>query len=133
MNTSTPVLPSLVQCCARCSALLDDTKRITYPGTKTCATAAQGCRVCILLLRQVPYDGCTVDDADIDIVRRGAYIQKEATGVRLLRLYRGNRDTGPSLTPYLQARNGTDAYIQRSKPVSILEPHSTWPASSTNS
>jgi hypothetical protein len=130
MNNSARVLPSLVQCCARCSALLDDTAQVTYPETKTCATAAQGCRVCTLLLRQARYDGRSVDDGDIDIVRRGAALREEATDKRLLRLC---RDTGPSSTPHLQARNDTYAYIQRSKPRSTLEQHSTWPANSTKS
>ena len=102
MNTSTRVSPSLVQCCTRCSALLDNgySAQVTYAGTETCATAAQGCLVCTLLLRQARYDGRSEDDADIDIVRRGASLREEATGVRLLRLC---RDTGPSSTPHLQA------------------------------
>jgi hypothetical protein len=102
------VLLSPVQCCARCSGLLDDTTRVTYPGTETCATAAQDCQVCTLLLRQARYNGRSLDDADIDIVRQGAALQEEATGVRHLRLC---RDTGPSSSPYLQARNDTNAYI----------------------
>jgi hypothetical protein len=130
MNTSTRVLPSPVQCCARCSALLDDMARITYLGIKTCATAPQDCQICTLLLFQARYDGRSEDDADINIVRRGAALQEEATGVRLLRLC---RDTGPSSNPHLQARNDTDAYIQHSKRRSTLEPHSTWPANSTKS
>jgi hypothetical protein len=109
------VLPSLVQCCARCSALIDNTAKVTYAGTETCATTAQGCRVCTLLLRQARYDGRNGDDADIDIVRQGASL-REATGVLLLRLC---RDTGPSSTPHLQARNDTDAYIQHSIRYSI--------------
>jgi hypothetical protein len=108
MNTSTRVLPSLVQCCARCSALLDHWEHVTYPGTKTCATAAQGCRVCTLLLRQARYYGRSEDDTDIDITTRDASLQEKATRIRLLRLC---RDTSQSLTPYLQARNHTNAYI----------------------
>jgi hypothetical protein len=107
MNTSTRLLPSLIQCCDCCSALLDDTSQATT------LTAARGCRVCALLLRQVCYDGRSEENADINIVRQGAAlreVRKEATGVRLLRLC---RDTGPSLTPYVQARNNTDPYIQR--------------------
>ena len=129
MNTSTRVLPPLVQCCARCSALLDGTAQVTYRGTETCATAAQGCQVCTLLLCQARYDGRSVDDADINIVRQGAALREEATGVRLLRLC---CDTGLSST-HQQARNDTHAYIQRSKPGSILELHSIWPANSTKS
>ena len=129
MNTSTRLLPSsLVQCCARCSALLDYTAHVTYPGTETCATAAQGCRVCTLLLRQARYYERSEDDADIEIVKRDASLQEKATRIRLLRLC---RYTSPSLTPDLQARNYTDAYIQHSKPGSTLQPHSTWPANAT--
>jgi hypothetical protein len=109
MNTSTRLLPSsLVQCCARCSALLDDTAQAGYLQTETCATASPGCRVCTLLLRQVRYDGRSEDNADINIVRQGAALREEASGVRLLRLC---RDTGLSLTPFVQARNNTDPYI----------------------
>jgi hypothetical protein len=96
METSTNPLPSLVQCCARCSALLDDAAYVTYPGTGACAPAAQGCQVCTLLLRQVRYDGRSVDDTDICIVRKDAALQEAATGKRLLRLC---SDTGPSSTP----------------------------------
>jgi hypothetical protein len=128
MSTSTPALSPPVRCCARCSALLDNSEQVTYPGTETCGTITQGCEVCTLLLRQARYDGRSEDNADINIVRLGAALQEEATGVRLLRLC---CDTGPSLTPYLQARNNTDAYIQRSKPRAIIEPHSTWPANCT--
>jgi hypothetical protein len=117
MNTSTRVLPSLVQCCARCSLVLDDTAQVTYLGTETCATAAQGCRVCTLLLRQTRNDGRSVGDADIDIVRQGAGLREKATGVCLLRLC---CDPGPFSTPHLQARNDTYAYIQRSKIESTL-------------
>jgi hypothetical protein len=129
MNTSTRVLPSLVQCCARCSALVDNTSSWIYAETEICATAAQGCRVCTLLLRQAGYDGRSGDDTYIDIVRQGASLRDEATGVRLLRLC---RDTGQS-TPTLQDRNDTDAYIQHSKPGSSLGPHSPWSANPTKS
>jgi hypothetical protein len=129
MNTSTRVLPFLVQCCARCSALLDDTAQVTYLGPETYATV-RSCRVCTLLLRQARHGGRSVYNANIDIVRQGAALREERTGVRLLRLC---CDTGPSLTPYLQARNNTHAYTQRSKPRSTLKLHSTWSANSTTS
>jgi hypothetical protein len=100
MSTSTRPLPSsLNHCCSRCSALLGDTAQATYLQTETSATAAQGCRVCTLLLRQVRYDGRSKDNTDINIVRQGAALQEEATSVRLLRLY---RYIGPSLSPFIQ-------------------------------
>jgi hypothetical protein len=95
MNILTRVLPSLVQCCARCSALLDNNVQISYPGTDIRVTA-QGCGVCALLLRQARCDWRSQDDGDIDIVRRGATLQERATHAPLLRLC---CDTGLSSTP----------------------------------
>jgi hypothetical protein len=124
-----PPLP--VRCCARCAPLLYNTARVvTYPGTESCTTVTQGCEVCTLLLRQARYERRSEDNADINVGRRGAALREEVTGVRLLRLC---CDTGPSLTPYPQAKNNTDAYIQRSEPISVIEPHSTRPANSTKS
>jgi len=128
MTNTTRVLPSPIRCCARCNLLLDSTARVTYPGTETSTT--QGCKVCLLLLRQARYDGRSEDNADINIVRRGAALREEVTGVRFLRLC---RDTGPSLTLYPQSRNNTEVYIQRSERRSAIEVDSTWPANSTKS
>jgi hypothetical protein len=98
MNTLSRKLPSSVQCCPRCSALLDNTTRSSYQGTKhsDIRATAPDCQVCTLL-RQALRDGHNQDDANVDIVRQGVALRKGATGSRLLRLC---CDTGPSLIPY---------------------------------
>jgi hypothetical protein len=91
MNTLPRISPPSIQCCDRCSTLLDDL--IQTPQQLDIRATAQDCQVCTLLLRQVCRDGRREDEAVIGIVRRGAVLQESVTGARLLRLC---CDTGPS-------------------------------------
>jgi hypothetical protein len=96
MNTLSRIPPISTQCCDRCSILLDDL--LQTPQRINIRVTVQDCQVCTLLLRRAFRDGRSEDDADIDIVRRGAVLQESVTGARLLRLC---CDTGPSLSPHL--------------------------------
>ncbi|EMD70139.1 hypothetical protein GGP41_000278 [Bipolaris sorokiniana] len=84
MNTLSRISPPSIQCCDRCSTLLNNPEQI--PQQLEIRATMQDCQVCTLLRRQTCRDGRSEDKAVVRIVRRGAVLQESVTGARLLRL-----------------------------------------------
>jgi hypothetical protein len=78
MNTLSRISPPSIQCCERCSTLLDDLRHT--PQQLDLRATVQDCQICILVRHQTCRDGRSENEAVIDIVRRGAVLQESVTG-----------------------------------------------------